>query len=274
MGKETFKSYLKYDYSKYLSKLDELNREIEINLSKTILATSPDAVTSSTWHNGHNEESYSDAKERLALGRAKQIQNNKIGMLESWMKNGIFHRRLTFQNGTNFYVTTASVDADYSFNGDFLVSYWGIDSYRAEALMQFDVGDESPANGELLIAGDFTPNKRDLINIRYKDTTGKFEFISAENVIDSIEKVVEEDANNLINTDEFFRLKFNLAGLGDQSRALYDTNSAIIDGAAGTGKSTIALQKLKLFLPNMSIIDLLFNEGNKAEQILNESSNA
>lgn len=253
MGKETFKSYLKYDYSKYLSKLDELNREIEINLSKTILATSPDAVTSSTWHNGHNEESYSDAKERLALGRAKQIQNNKIGMLESWMKNGIFHRRLTFQNGTNFYVTTASVDADYSFNGDFLVSYWGIDSYRAEALMQFDVGDESPANGELLIAGDFTPNKRDLINIRYKDTTGKFEFISAENVIDSIEKVVEEDANNLINTDEFFRLKFNLAGLGDQSRALYDTNSAIIDGAAGTGKSTIALQKLKYLYEKKNI---------------------
>lgn len=32
-------------------------------------------------------------------------------------------------------------------------------------------------------------------------------------------------------------------------------------------------QKSKSFLPNMAIIDLLFNEGNNAEQILKESSN-
>lgn len=252
MAKQKFLDYLKYDYEKYVKKLDNLKEEIENETSKKIIATTPDVVTSGTWQNAHNEESYSDAKERLALENARRVQSNKSGMLESWIKNGVFHRRLTFDNGTNFYVTTSSIEVDYSFDGDFILSYWGRDADRVEALMQFEIGDYSPKNGELVVSGDFTPHKRDLINVKYKNTTGKFEFISAKNTLDGVE-IVEDDSTSLINTDEFFRLKFNLAGLGDQSRALYDTNSAIIDGAAGTGKSTIALQKLKYLYENKNI---------------------
>lgn len=244
MAKDKFLSYLKYDYDKYTKKLDDLEEEIENESSKKIIASSPDVVTSSTWQNAHNEESYSDAKERMALEKARAVQSNKTRMLESWKRDGVFHRRLSFDNGNNFYLTTAKVDVDYSLDGDFILSYWGLNSDKVDTLMEKDIGHVSKANGVLVMTGDFTPHERDLINVKYKNTTGKFEFISAKNTLDGVE-MVEDDSTSLINTDEFFRLKFNLAGLGDQSRALYDTNSAIIDGAAGTGKSTIALQKLK-----------------------------
>lgn len=239
-----FKKNLQYDYKKYTTKLDELLNQINAASRNKIVSGNPEVITSTTWHNAHNEESYNEAKERLETEKAKEVHKNKSTQMKRWIDHGLFQRRLQFDNGSNFYVTTATIDVDYSFNGDFLIAYWGTDSDRVETLMKFDIGDESPANGELLLTGDFTPNKKDLTHIRYKNTTGKEEYQSAQNALHNIE-VSREKTKSLIDTNAFFRLKFSLAGLGEQSKALYDTNNSIMDGAAGTGKSTIALQKLK-----------------------------
>jgi len=154
------------------------------------------------------------------------------------------HRRLTFKNSEEyFYVTTDSINREnYQFGKDYLLSYWGTDKGRVEALLKFEIGDESPANGELICYGDFEPSGEDLKNIRYKCIHGKHEFKSAKY---TLENCGETDTEELINIDKFFRLKFKLADIGEQSKALFDMNNSIIDGSAGTGKSTIALQKLK-----------------------------
>ena len=161
------------------------------------------------------------------------------------------HRRLTFKNSEEyFYVTTDSIKReDYSFGNDYLLSYWDTDAKRVEALLKFEIGDESPANGKLICYGDFEPSGRDLKNIRYKCIYGRYEFKSAKDTLDNHEEDIEE----LIDIDKFFRLKFELADIGEQSKALYDENNAIIDGSAGTGKSTIALQKLKYLESNKKI---------------------
>ena len=249
MSKETkssgFKKDLEYDYNKYINKFGELEGEVNRLLISSATATSPIVVSSVTWRNEHNQESYEETQQRLELEKLRRTEKTKSSHYQSWVDHGLFHRKLTFENGNNFYITTATVETDYDFgDGDFLISYWGTDARRVQSLMKFDIGDESPKNGELLIVGDFTPKKRDLINIRYKNKTGKQEYRSAKRAIENLEDEIPE-IKPLIDTENFFRLKFSLAGMGDQSKALYDTNNAIIDGAAGTGKSTIALQKLK-----------------------------
>ncbi len=242
---DDFKYNLNYDYDKYISKLDELEKDLEDLAEKHPIPVSSGVVSSATWHNEHSQESYEDTQQRLALEKKKRELESEKRDLRSWIDHGLFQRKLTFANGNNFYVTTASRKVDYNFgNGDFLISYWGTDAQRVQSLMKFDIGDESPKNGELLLVGDFRPKNRDLVDIRYKNKKGKQEYKSAKKTIDNLEDETPEE-KPLIDTEKFFRLKFNLAGIGDQSKALYDTNNAIIDGAAGTGKSTIALQKLK-----------------------------
>ncbi len=244
--KNAFRKYVKYDYAKYVNKLDSLKRDIEKLSNKSVVDGSAEVVTSATWHNEHNQESYGDTTRRLQAERTRVSYRAKANEFKKWIDNGLFQRRLEFENGNKFYITTASVDIDYDFDGDFIVSYWGTNIRRVESLMKFDIGDISPKNGELIMCGDFSPNNRDLTNLRYKNIYGKHEFKSAKDFLEGKE-TIQITEKPLIDTENFFRLKFELANIGDQSKALYDSNSAIIDGAAGTGKSTISLQKLKRF---------------------------
>lgn len=178
---------------------------------------------------------------------------------KKWKEEGIFHRRLTFKNNSekiNFYVTTAKVNINYSFGDDFIIPYWdsriwdNTNKRRVEELMKMTIGDESPKHGALVFYGDYKPKDDDLTNIRYKSIDGKEEFKSAKYILENHEEI---DVEELIDIDKFFRLKFNLADIGEQSKALYDEDNAIIDGSAGTGKSTIALQKLKYLSVNKNI---------------------
>ncbi len=180
---------------------------------------------------------------------------------KQWKEEGIFHRRLTFEDDDgkeiNCYVTTAKVDIDYSFsNNDFIIPYfdrgvWDVkNKRRVQELMKMNIGHESPRYGELICYGNFEPQNDDLTNVRYKCIYGKHEFKSAK---DTLSNHGETYTEKLIDIDRFFRLKFELADIGEQSKALYDEDNAIIDGSAGTGKSTIALQKLKYLSVNKNI---------------------
>ena len=255
MAKEKFLSYLKYDYNKYIKKLDSLEEEIEKETATKIIASSPDVITSSTWQNAHNEESYSDAKERMDVVTAKKKSQYKSKDLQKWIDEGLFIRRLTFENGVSFYITTAPIEVNMSFGDDFIISPWNIEKeWTVKQFMQMDLGsDPSPKHGELDMLGYFTPLKDDLTKVRYKNLNGKEEFLSAKNTL-SGKEIVDSNEASLIDTSSFFRLEFKLAEFGDQSRALYDMDNAIIDGAAGTGKSITALQKLKVLHESKNIM--------------------
>ena len=178
--------------------------------------------------------------------------------LRNWLKNGIFTRRLNFRGANeNFYITTAPIkrksresasSINYNFYDDYLFSYWSGDS-RAADLSAMEIGSKSPRNGELDLIGNYEPHNKNLINIRYESIAGKDFIKNANDFLEGREKTIDEK----IDINEFFKLKFYLAQQGIQSKAFRDIKNSIIDGPAGTGKSTIAIQKLKYFVLNDNI---------------------
>lgn len=213
------KTQIEYDYNKYIEKYNQLKNDL-------------------------NSNDYRN-KEYLTKDR-----------IEEWIKKGIFRRKLKFRKSNEFfYITTASIKRgnsysyDFEFNGDYIFSYW---DQRGRKLMEFEFGEESPANGSLDFIGEYTPYGSNLKDIKYSSIFG-----GKENPIKDAQLFLEgkEEYEELekIDISNFFRLKFETAEQGIQSKALYNEDSLIIDGSAGTGKSTIAIQKLKLFYENENI---------------------
>ncbi len=176
--------------------------------------------------------------------------------LKNWLDNGIFTRRLKFRkHKENFYITTANIkrgkgqEQEIRFGENYLYSYW--DKQKVEGFLNRTINDHviDDRLAELDLIGDYNPKKDNLLDIQYQIKSGK-EFIkNAKNFI----KGIDESKTQQIDIDGFFRLNFELAGQGIQSKAFYEEDNCIIEGMAGTGKSTIALQKLKYFYENYNI---------------------
>ena len=206
---------------------------------------------------------------KLYSNQYKKIQNDLTSVnyrndedltkenLKNWLDKGIFTRRLKFRkHEENFYITTANIkrgkgqEQEIKFGKDYLYSYW--DKQKVEGFLSRTINDHvnDYRLAELDLIGEYHPKKDNLLNIKYETKSGK-EFIqNAKNFIDGNE---ESDILNKIDIDGFFRLNFELAGQGIQSKAFYEEDNCIIEGMAGTGKSTIALQKLKYFYENSNI---------------------
>jgi len=203
---------------------------------------------------------YKNKYDELKGGIKNQEKVDALGIddMETWLQAGIFCRRLKFRKTQeNFYITTASISRgygyyhDYKFGKDYIIPYWGDQNQRAKALMKFDIGHESPANGKLDLVGDFTPFENNLLDVKYQTILGKEYIKNAKKFINGDES--NDNLEKKIDISNFFRLKFELASQGIQAKALYDTKNLVIDGSAGTGKSTIAIQKLKYFHENNSV---------------------
>ena len=200
---------------------------------------------------------YARIKKELNNNDTKSSDNLNKNDLKLWLEKGLFVRKLKFRKSAEFfYITTAPISRGYGythdlkFQNDYIISYW--DKQRVEALMKFDINSKSPANGKVDLIGDYVPVDDNLTKIKYETGSSKDYIHNAKLFLEGKEEIFDEDEK--VDISSFFRLNFELAGQGIQSRALYETENCIIEGMAGTGKSTIALQKLKYFLENYSIL--------------------
>jgi len=174
--------------------------------------------------------------------------------LKKWLYSGVFVRRLNVRGiDGNIYVTSASIKRgggsipDLRFGkNDYLYSVWSGDK-KVHNLLKRYIGDheEEVRLKPLDLIGEYDPFEDNLLNVRYETIAGKEYIENASNFLSGKEFL--ENENERIDIKDFFRLKFEMAEQGLQARALYDENNCIIDGSAGTGKSTIAIQKLKYF---------------------------
>ena len=146
------------------------------------------------------------------------------------------------------YITTQKIDINIQFgNGDHILTYWGDNKKKINTLLKEQI-DEDNIRGkkELVLIGDFNQDREVLYaqyNSKYKPFRDEF---PKKSELKKIKK--------LIDVQKSFRLEFKLADIvGEQYKVLNDTNSVIIDGSAGTGKSTIALQKLKYLELNKKV---------------------
>jgi len=146
------------------------------------------------------------------------------------------------------YITTRKIDINIQFgNDDHILTYWGDNKSKIDSLLKEQI-DEGNIRGkkELVLIGDFKQDTGVLYaqyNSKYKPFRDEFP-----------KKSELERMKKLIDVQKSFRLEFKLADIaGEQYKVLNDTNSVIIDGSAGTGKSTIALQKLKYLELNKKV---------------------
>jgi len=172
--------------------------------------------------------------------------------LKKWLNSGIFVRRLNIRGiDGNIYVTSAEINRgkgntpDLKFGkNDYLYSIWSGDK-KVQSFLKRYIGDheEEDRLKPLDLIGRYKPFENNLLNIRYETIAGKESIIT--NARDFLSGKEDSSENARIDIKSFFRLNFEMAEQGLQAKALYDERNCIIDGAAGTGKSTIAIQKLK-----------------------------
>jgi len=265
------KKELEYDYNKYISEIENnrnrINNYIEESLNlRPQISVSPFAISSSSWYANEDREQnlYNDAHDSTEERRRELAYKQSV--LEKWINKGLFSERVAFSNGDNFYFTTAEGIEEGKFGNDsYIYSYWS--NKPIKEIRTLDIGKKSKNIkfdfGELILKAKFKPIKDDLIDILYETKNNNKRYKSAKDEINKIPKVIEEK----ISIENFFKLRFEFSALGVQAKALYDTKNSIIEGSAGTGKSTIALQKLKMAKVNQKI-----SEDRMAVIVKNEQS--
>lgn len=165
----------------------------------------------------------------------------------------LFHR-VKF-NSASIYLTKATYfdngipETGRTLQGDYRVFSWT--DYRAKAFLGFELGQDSPTFGEAELIGAFSPSDGDLKDIKYQTGKGKAYYKSAkselENWNNSNQKHYKEEHEESpkIDASNFMKMS-EIIPTGAQGKAIYGEGNYIIDGPAGTGKSTTVLQKIKL----------------------------
>lgn len=98
--------------------------------------------------------------------------------------------------------------------------------------------------------------------------------IQTETILSSSLDIKEKKSARILQICQSLNASIYISGtMGKDYLDVDDFKKKNIDVIFQNFQHPTYLQKSKLFLPNMSIIDLLFNEGDKAERILKESSN-
>ena len=163
----------------------------------------------------------------------------------------IFHR-IRFDR-TSIYLTKSTFrDLSLSKNqhGNYRVLSW--DDWRAKAFLGFELGDVSPALGFTDLIGHFSPTEDDLTDIQYDTLFGKQYFKSAKRILTKQFHDKDAAGSTTINSYEFMRMN-EIIPTGAQGKAIYGEGNYIIDGPAGSGKSTTVIQKIKLLVKNEKI---------------------
>lgn len=178
--------------------------------------------------------------------------NDDFRTFQSNPDKPIFHR-LKF-GGISFYLTKSCFHDDVATgrnsHGYYRIFSW--DDWRSKALLGLELGEANPKHGPVELVGRFTPSEEDLKNVQYHSISGRAFYRSARAFVEGEEH--RQQPELIRRGDEWsdFRME-EIIPTGIQGKAIYGEGDYIIDGPAGTGKSTTAIQKLKLLTKNSSV---------------------
>lgn len=162
----------------------------------------------------------------------------------------IFHR-LKFDS-TSIYLTQSAFHTllvAKNQNEHYRIFSW--DDWRAKPLLGCELGHASPNLGFVCLIGRYTPTTDDLTDVQYESEEGKAYFESAKEAFDQASPR-KDKKKRLIDPRDIMRME-EIIPTGVQGRAIYGEGNYIIDGPAGSGKSTTVLQKIKLLQKNSGI---------------------
>lgn len=177
------------------------------------------------------QEILDDLAHDLETHQAQQatpiLHRIKFDSTSVYLTKSYFHQLRTSKNGFGHYRIFSWADV------------------RARAFLQFDVGTQSPALGSAQLIGRYRPDGDNLLDVQYQTRTGKFYFQDAQRELTGSSASVTSMVK--IDPGAFMRLK-EVIPTGAQGRAIYGAGSIIIDGPAGTGKTTTILQRVKILI--------------------------
>lgn len=159
----------------------------------------------------------------------------------------IMHR-VKCSNRSNFYLTKSiltkydnSMILGKNTSGNYRIFPWN--HIEAEEILTKELGETmNERSGVVTMTGNYLPNGSDLEDIQYDTEDGKYYFESAQNII---KNGISSSQNERHHIDSRTFMQMNeVIPTGAQGKAIYAKGNHIIDGPAGTGKSTTVLQKL------------------------------
>ncbi|MCW7552867.1 hypothetical protein NX722_09465 [Endozoicomonas gorgoniicola] len=119
--------------------------------------------------------------------------------------------------------------------------------YLAYDILSVEVGDRG-YYGAVNLVGDYKPDRNDLTDVTYLTPRGRSYFSSASETLTND----SSEISRKIDAENFMRMK-QVIPTPSQIRAIYADGDYIIDGPAGTGKSTSLLQKLLIMTSQKGI---------------------
>lgn len=262
LHKEFPRIFNRVDFNKYkgnIKSLDERKKEIEIALMNAdyehagnifsayfTFKTYPEFFDNLTTYRKQNpiKELRSSLKKNLSP-LEKELQLDIFSYLAHSDKP--FYRRV--QAGiANFYFTK-----DYDHDVTIIKGqqpgfarhlHWGHEFSRE--ILSTELG-ESGSYGAVTLIGEFTPKENDLTNVSYLSLAGRDYFSSATDALTDKNSTLQKiDVEN-------FMMMTEVIPTPSQMKAIYAEGNYVIDGPAGTGKSTSLLQKLLILTTQNSV---------------------
>jgi len=182
------------------------------------------------------------------------IEDDLSADLNTYLDNKskpIFHR-LKFAK-VSFYLTKSTfhdLAVSHNAHGHYRIFSW--DDWRSKDLLGLELGEDNPIHGPVKLIGRYTPAGNDLRNCQYHSPEGRKFYESARFTVDGIRPSESEEPTEWGEDWSDPRMG-EIIPTGIQGKAIYGEGDYIIDGAAGTGKSTTAIQKIKLLTKNAGV---------------------
>ena len=159
-----------------------------------------------------------------------------------------FFRRVQVDNA-NFYITKNSTPELSTLNGlhSSFARHLSWDHPYSREILSTELG-ESGSYGTVSLIGNYTPKENDLVDVSYFTASGRNYYSSAVNTL----MHSQEPKSKKVDIDNFMSMK-EVIPTASQMKAIYADGNYIIDGPAGTGKSTTLLQKLLILTTQKSV---------------------
>lgn len=163
-----------------------------------------------------------------------------------------FFRKLKFNNASVYLTNSVFNELSYGKNNENSYRIFPWNDIRAREFLSLKIGDSSQSLplGCVEIIATYKPSieNEDLQDIQYQYYYTKYYFKSARQYLQDI----EDSVRYKIDTEEIFNMN-EIIPIGNQGSAIYAEGSYIIDGVAGSGKSTTLIQKIKIILEHKKI---------------------
>jgi hypothetical protein len=180
--------------------------------------------------------------------------------------------KISFKN-TNIYISKVGrfgakivhVSENYSFaynelvygKNDFgLYHVYAWYDERSNHFLKAEINHEVGKLGVVESISSFTPSNQDLINIQCKTKQNNWFFYSAKEEIEfsgkALENINKKSIKDKIKNDLNIDMQ-EIIPIGKQGQAIHGVGNYIIEGQAGTGKTTVVLHKIKILIHQNNI---------------------